>query len=594
MPSARFFLIVLYQWLIRSKFYVWTSLLISVFSLYVVTYVPGFHQIEQLLKDAQLTSFSAEVQQVQDIVLIVFDDVSLNRFSYRDPIDRSEIARILKHIQQGKPKSVGLVIDLSGTTELHKDKALNLMLQSLDFEFYLPAPHHFSRPVAVQSHPVYEGISDKHLAQVVPNTDSDSVARLMLNDLDNGVPSLASALSSAAFKREPQHSPRYLKLVHAIDTRSMPFVRYSAHEVSDIPFKWFHDKVILIGLDTADSPQILLPWLSWSQADLSRVPWVDYHALSLYAIESGQAIVPVSDFFVWVLLFLFAFVCLFVGRHIALKRWRVCSVLGLVLFWYFWVDWFAASHLLLPWFNFWVVVVLGVGLGWLLRKKQYFHELQFIDSIQSAYLSFELKARLFANPKVLKRSDEVKEMVILSLRWPVPLGVQSQRAVRLELRRICLMISDFSGFVISMQSDHITAVFNSPVEFPQFKLRAVACALQILMSLKIPRVQKVNVHPLQQIKVLVVGGKGCSSPRQIIQPGGFWVAGPIWSDFKRLEALHAQINVQLLVNQMMVESLRDPNWKAQPLDLDDSLRVPLHSEVGELFSVIEKTSAIHS
>lgn len=594
MPLARLFFSGCYKWLLRSKFFLLASLLVTLFSMLAVNFLPGLQRFNPLFEAAQLTSQAQETQQVQNIVLIVFDEPSIQSLDYRQPIDRAAIAKVLQHIQLGNPKAVGITVDLKGSTELHKDKALNLTLKSFESDIFIPLSAVGGAAGKQQNNPVLKGLAENRFVRVLPEVNANQVASFMLDDSVQGVYSMAFALHNQSKQNEPSHAPRYLNLMRSIDGWQTPFIRYSANDVKTIPAKWFENKWVLIGQDTLDSDRVELPWAFWVDEAPPTVSLVDYHALSLLTLENGITFQPISNVILFFFLFLVAYIALYVGWYIALKRWRFVLLGGAALVWLFLVDLFQAQHILMPWFVFIVVLSLGLAVGWVNRKKLYLQQLKFIRSIHSAYLSFELKTRLYSNPEALKRTDDKKELAILSVRWPTPVGLQAQRAVRLELRRLCLLIADFSGYVITTHSDQIIAVFNTPVQLPQYKMRAMACALQVLTSLNIPRIQNIKAHPLQQPKVLVVAGKGSSSPRQIMQPGGFWVAGQAWADFKRFQALHNQFDDELIINDAMLDSLRDPNWQAEPIEPQNDTKLVKPLEAKQLFRVMEKQNGLVS
>lgn len=499
------------------------------------------------LLDVRLALSAPSFQKSDDVVLVLIDSESLQKLAYTDPVDRSFLAGLLRQIQAANPKAIGLTLRLNRPTEIEKDVELAQVMGDLSVPFFSAAD--LSDAPGSQRVP---GFVDHYLpsgsgAFVLPELDSDGVARRYWS----GKQGLAWQLAQVD---PPGDSLPIVRLVRTANLWQGPFARYQAHLLNEVKPEWLAGKTVIIGLDVPGRDRVHTAWQTWVGADKGQISLAEFHAHALSNIMGNRLLYPLWWLWQTPLLWLFAGVALFAGLASWSTRAKLVSMIALMCGWTLLSHLFYINGLVVGLLVGWgsIATAMATGLVWF--NKDAWPQLKFIRRIIRLYIAPELRFNMLKKPTNLHTVDQTKDLVLLSAQWQLCETAHDMNRVHQEFSRVCTSVADHGGFIVSVQSGQLLAVFNAPVDLMHYQSRANTCAIRLMSLFD-------QCQCLHDLKVQLIAGQGNVGPCPQVRPGGYWVSGKVYNDLLNLQKTHLQYPCRLLTDASLTNDLRDPNWE---------------------------------
>lgn len=301
--------------------------------------------------------FFAPVRPPSDrIVIIGITEDTLSRLSYRSPLDRGVLARLIDTLAKQQVSAIGLDVIVDQPTEGEKDRALAQAIDGAPVPIVLAAISP-DTPISAERRRYLDDFlrQRRYGYSNLARQSLDSTVRVHIPRNRAGEPSFAAALATAAGVTPPGHPFR-------IDWRraaagASPFPVYPLHLVPTLPAGWLRGKVVLIGSLVPGEDEHRTPISIFARPTYG----VEIHAQALSQMLEGRAAEAVDP---WLLRAIAAAAAI-VGMALAAAGGGVAVVAGLVvlvsLLWAGAVMAFAAGGPLVPPLS--ATLALGLGAG---------------------------------------------------------------------------------------------------------------------------------------------------------------------------------------------------------------------------------------
>ncbi len=244
-------------------------------------WLPFVGGAENILSDLRLTMLTPAMPQDRQIVVIAITENTLERFTYRSPIDRAFVAELITALDSSGASAIGIDILFDQATEPDKDAALAAALGAAN------------TPIIAIRADTRDGLTERQVRYLDEATaDIETGFAGLPRDAYDGIvrtyaPRRAGAngeeLSFAAaivktLGAEVPGGPFALAYRPSPDDGAQPFARYPAESVTLLPEPWLAGKIALIGADLAHSDRIRTPYSAAGGKDMAGVV-VHAHAL---------------------------------------------------------------------------------------------------------------------------------------------------------------------------------------------------------------------------------------------------------------------------------------------------------------------------
>lgn len=471
-----------------------TALGITVFTWLLVAHGP-LRLLENWLSDLRVGLVTPRQIPPDNLVLLTITEDTLRQFSYRSPINRFFLAKLVTVLNQKDVRAIGLDILFDQPSEPAADEALAQALRNsttpvivayADQEILNLQQQQFLEQYTIGLHRGYANL-------LLDNADGVTRSIFPGRIAPNGqfTPGFAIALAGVT---PPSLIPiplryRGLALGAAEDNLIGTFKTYPAHMVEALPVSWLAGRIVLIGADLQESGNDVwkTPFAALLGYKKGQLPGVVIHAHALAQLLENQPL-PVTP--PWAVFSLY-FAAVLLGTAAARIDWPVWAEIGLVIallggFGALTFLWYNQGGALLPLGGPGLALLIATGWSHAETSRQERHQKRFIQDAFGRYLHPDWVARLTANPELLQLQGERRELTIVftdvagftttseelppdTLVWVLSRYMEGMTEI----------IIAHGGAVNKYLGDGIMVLFGAPVAQEDHALRAVRCALAL-------------------------------------------------------------------------------------------------------------------
>lgn len=444
-------------------------------------------------------NWSADIRQVlltphrpanDDVVVVAVTEETLATLPYRSPIDRAFLAQMLARLDAAGPRAIGLDILFDQPTEAEKDARLRATLAAM------------STPVVLAVGGEAEGLTEgqvaylEHfvsgfetgLANLVTDRADGTVRHIFAyhSNADETRPGFDLAVARAAGAEVPETSvPLAYRQRNALNEPAFPI--FPAHELAHLPASWFADKVILIGADLPLIDRHRTPFAAVLGSHAGSLPGVLIHAHGLTQILQRWTLPSLGRAGGLVL----AIALAAMGIGLAVTDWAVALKIGsfVIAAIVFWTGAFALFRFggpLIPVVAPSLALAAAGGIGTAHFGRRARQQKKFIRKAFSRYVSPAIVNQLVDDPSQLSLGGERRDVTYLF----TDLANFTSLVERTEPKIVVALINEYldgmcriafghGATLDKIVGDAVVAFFNAPVEQPDHRERAIACALEM-------------------------------------------------------------------------------------------------------------------
>ena len=446
--------------------------------------------LEFWTEDLRHTLIPQAEAQNADIVLVTITEETLERFSYRQPVDRKLLADLLSNIAQAAPRAVGLYLPLTDRTEFDKDARLKQTLQSMPVPIVVATPAPNAPLTAKQAETQRDFLQGIQAGQALLGKDKwGGTVRWIEPGRRTGSVSGASFAAQFAKTLSLASPERRVRLAyHGVpNENTRPFLTIPAHQATRLPGKWFAGKVVLIGLDLPSRDRHRPPHAILGQDDLQTWPGVAFQAHAIAQLIEGRRVPGTTEFMVLLVTFGFCAVGVALALPVMSPLARAAAVgggLAAFMLLALLVFWFARAPIpvVMPAFGY-------LGAFWLTRaavlrfarSKRADLRNRFRESASAATVR-----RIASAAESIKLDGEMRSVTILATNLTgfsrTAAALDPEDAVSVLsgcIDGICETIKAHDGIIDQVAVDRVVAIFGAPFDMPDHASRAIRCALGV-------------------------------------------------------------------------------------------------------------------
>ena len=444
--------------------------------------------LEQVSEDVRTALYMPSEAQDPDITIVTIDEDTLAQFPYREPIDRSFLADLIRSIAARGPRLIAVDIFFDQPTEPAKDDDLRQTLRGLTVPLVVSYTDNPAIETEDQEAYLDDFVPPAARALATLATDpSDTVRRIFPGKLQKGgsyIPGFARAVAGKLGVATP---PVEAEIVwHGKpDKAESPFLRCPAHAAKLLGPEWFKGKVVLIGSDFSLNDRHRTPFASVFEGNKGFLPGIFIHAHSVAQLLDHRP----PDQLGW-------------PANFAIVLGLAC--LGAVLGW---IDLRLLSRIGAATAFVAILVVAGFELFHLKRAmieivppslslamamwmsdsivgREARKQREYIKTEFSRYVSPKIVDQLIDDPSRLALDRRVMSFIFTDVANFTTLSeaIGSEElslVLNAYLDGVCRVILAFDGTVDKFIGDAVFSIFNAPTEQPNHRERAVHCALAI-------------------------------------------------------------------------------------------------------------------
>ncbi|HTW36566.1 MAG TPA: CHASE2 domain-containing protein [Rhizomicrobium sp.] len=491
-----------------------TLFAISIPVAYIVTFAVHNSILDRGQRDWVIAVATPPEPQDSDVVVVTIDEDFIDHFTastrYRDPVDRHEVASLIQTIAAKHPRAIGLDLLLDHRTEEAKDDELRAELGRL-------ANTYSNQTKILIAQKADENASEadtlkyflfdaraRAIRDVCADDNTGTVTGTLqgANDEDgNYAPSFAQALAgagpspyartTASLNCAGSKPGTALELAwHGTEVGNQhTFRRYPARFVEQLPSDWFRDKIVLVGMDVPGIDRLRTPFTSLLRDTQGGVPdvIVQAHAVSQLLHNKPAPSVNVQ------IDFLIAFALAFLGalNGAGSMGLGMRAAVGLVVIAFLWsagIALFYFTGQLVGLVGPTIAAVVSFALMDTLSGSQARKQRAFIQSAFESYVPPKLVDRLVREPERMSLDGELRTMsFIFTDVKDFTTMVESLKddpgklppIINAYLDGIARIVINHEGMVDKFIGDAVFAIFNAPIDLPDFAEKAARCALEI-------------------------------------------------------------------------------------------------------------------
>ncbi len=534
-----------------------------------------FGAAERWLADLRVSLLSPPEPQHPTIVIAAITEETLATLPYRSPVDRAFLAALITWLGDAGTAAVGIDILFDRPTEAAKDEALWAALRAAPMPVILAYADISDglTPAQVEYLDRFTGeLSPAIIAQFTDPVDGTVRWIYPFRDRPSGrmlgfIPALAAAVGV-----EPPDTAVTIAYRQAPDAQTPPFRMFAAHQIAQLPKRWFEGKVVLIGSDLPHSDRHRTPMATALGADQGRIPGVVIHAHALAQLLDGRTAPRTTLALEIVVVGLIVAAAIIVTSLPISARAQVA--IGIALLAGLWglgfvmpQRWVAPLPLISPSLG----LALGFGLGTAYWGGLARHDRAFIRETFAKFTAPSIVEALIAEPERLTLGGERREMsfVFTDLAGFTTLIEQNDPATVLPamntyLNGQCGIAFDHGGTIMKIVGDAVHVMFNAPVDQPDHAERALACGLAMAaFGADFSREQRVHGLDFGITRVGVHSG-----PATVGNFGGdrffdYTAHGDTVNTASRLEAANKYLGLFICCSRANAE--RCPNFRFRPI-----------------------------
>lgn len=547
--------------------------------------VPLVGDAERALYDWRLVEGAERVGQDERIVMITYDDQTLEQLGKRSPLDRKMLADALRAIDRMDPKAIG--IDILFDQEQPEDPVLLETFHEMETPTYLAfasAEHNPDQIEYWQEQFLRAFIDEASAGPVGPTSIKltpdieDGVIRRWPEQPDDLPPLFANSLTPVhpEFRRYtgsidfrvpdsaevPVFAQLPIQLLAALSTEGLPEEERALMEEGFRPM--IEDRYVLIGgnikdLDDFETPMTRLTG-GWMKG-------LEVHAHLLAQLLDGRMPAPIPDWALWVAA-LGVVAAGALTNLLETRGWKLALILAaqLAFFAYlpFYLQKIDVDTIALPAFGWgvgWLFAFIGVGTA---ARAVGSEQRRFAQSALGKYLPVDIANQIMRDPERLALRGEKKQIyaVFTDLEGFTKLShaITPEQLSGLLNRYLDLMsetVLRHGGTIDKFVGDAVVAFWGAPISRPDDAERAVKAAVAMYEAgEEFARSGGPDIPPLGRTRVglhrgeAVVGNFGGEGRMQ------YTALGDGMNTAARLESANKQLKTTILVSD---EAKRETN-----------------------------------
>ena len=537
---------------------------------------------ERAMYDLRAVAATPQVGQDQRIVMIVFNDETLEQTGKRSPLDRALLARALTNIDRLGAKAIGIDILIDQATP--DDPLLIKAMQGMRTPTFLAFGANATNPDAVQSW--QEKFIREFQAKLAPGKvrpasirledDADGVMRRWPARLPGLPPLLADQMAGGAGAFTDYTRAIAYRLPHAINTpgvnsepvfAKLPIDLFENDEAIEMLKSQVAGRYVLIGgditdLDRFDTPQTLI-------SKDNKTIGLEVHAVLLAQRLDGRIPAAISPLMLWLL----ALVVTLGGTGLGasdISGWRLATLMGLgiaaIVAVPVGLQYAGFDTLGLPAFGWLVGWTLAYIVSAAVARGFGSEQRRFAQGALGRYLPRDVAAAILRDPKQLSLHGE--RTTIFALFSDLEGFTKLTHAIPAETTAILLnaYLDRLSGIVLAhggtvdkFVGDAVVAFWGAPIARPDDGDRALAAAIAMVEAGEaFKREPPVDCPPIGRTRVglhrgeAIVGNFGGEGRMQ------YTALGDAMNTASRLESANKKLGTRALVSAEAVLAMTDP------------------------------------
>jgi adenylate cyclase len=491
-----------------------TLFAISISVAYVVNFAVHNSILDRGQRDWVIAVATPPEAQDSDVVVVTIDEDFIDHFSaaarYRDPVDRHEIAGLIQSIAAKHPKAIGVDLLLDHRTEEAKDDELRAELGRLANTYSNQTKIFIaqkSNEDANESATLKYFLFDARARAIRDLCADDNTGTVIgglqgANDADgNYAPSFSQALTgtgpsptartTASLNCARSGPGTALELAwHGAEVGNQhTFRQYPARFIGELPSDWFRGKIVLVGMEVPGIDRLRTPFTSLLRDTEGGVPDVIVQAQAVSQLLHNKPAPSVSMQVDLLIAFALAFLGALNGAGSMGLGMR--AAVGLVVIAFLWsagIALFYFSGQLVGLVGPTIAAVASFALMDTLSGSQARKQRAFIQSAFESYVPPKLVDRLVREPERMQLDGELRTMsFIFTDVKDFTTMVESLKddpgklppIINAYLDGIARIVIKHEGMVDKFIGDAVFAIFNAPIDLPDFAEKAARCALEI-------------------------------------------------------------------------------------------------------------------
>lgn len=450
---------------------------------FFLSIIPPLSSVESTASDQRIARLSSKTTVDPDIMVVALDDATMEKLSFRQPIDRAFLAKLVNEISKGSPRVVGLDVILDQPTQTDWDNTLKYSISTAPIKIVVATSAAGATPF------LQNMIGDKSWGVATFRTDAaDSVVR-RLSLSSQSKPSFTQTILQnidAAIPPDIQQIRWSLQ-----NSSAVPFVTLPAHLVASgaIDPLVMRGKIVLIGTTAEGADRHMTP-LSILPAYADGMPGVVLHAFAIKTLLAGQPELKSNAVIDLILTFLAVLAGALVGRtraHWALRITAIAAGLVILGFGTFFI--FAAGQFLLNMTAICLGFLLGATIGAVIAHRSQIFAARRIEFAFAHYLDPEVVRGISKAPELLVSGAKEQNIAVLF----TDLNNFSGLVEILDPAKVEVFLNSYldvvtssivahGGTVDKIVGDGVHAFFGAPVVQKDAAKRAISCALDIFQK----------------------------------------------------------------------------------------------------------------
>jgi len=472
------------------------SLLSALTAVVLVDNILVLQSVDNFIQDREITLESARTATDQRVVIVALDENTLSGFSYRSPIDREFLAKLVARIDSAHPRAIGIDVLFDQSTEPKKDADLALVLGSAKSPLVIAYTEEPNNVTPKQLAYLRSFVPDRFRATPDLPRDQYGTVRTvhpgMRETSGRYLYSFERALAAKWGVQSPSHAvpivwhrPAEDDKNNYYETSAKVVAAYSPAAFALLGPALFKDKIVLLGSDLSIVDLHRTPFSSVS--DAGNMPGVIVHAYGLSTLLDGA----VSPYATWRVNFFIALALAMIGAVLGILNFHLLPRLtALVLI----LAAYLASSVYLFHYGHLLVGLLAPGLAMIasfsamdsLTGRDARKQRQFIQGAFSRYVSPKVVEALIEDPSRMSLEGERREMTYLFTDI-ADFTTMSEKIDSKDLARVLnayfegvtAVVLRHDGMLDKFIGDAVFAIFNAPVDLPDHAGHAVRCAMEI-------------------------------------------------------------------------------------------------------------------
>ena len=440
--------------------------------------------LENWLLDLRIAVTAPEGPPDPRIGIVAITEDTLATLTYRHPVDRELLARLVRKADAAGAKAIGFDILFDQATEPAKDKAFEDAIRETSIPVYIA--HADARDGLTEKQVAFLGAFAPRAGRAYVNLirdDRDGTVRATLagREIDGAFrPGMAAALAGLDAPDQRQ----VIRLRRGENGSLAPFPKYPAHAFHLLPDAWLKDRLLLVGADLPHEDRFATSFVAMHGLKDGTRAGVEIHAQSLADLIDGEPFARTPFAFDSALAAVLALVGLVIGVMSGRMVFKVAGAGVVVAALWASGSWAVGeAGLVIPLVMPTVALAVSTGLGATIAGRRHRAEKRFIRDAMSRYVASTVVDDLQRNPEKLRLGGERRELTLIftDIAGFTTTSEATPADVLVPILNDYLdgmsgIVMEHGGTVDKFIGDALVAIFGAPIDQPDHAARAVACA----------------------------------------------------------------------------------------------------------------------